>query len=69
MELGTDRAAHERLLAAELAEEYPDWTVERVPGIGFEARPKEAPVIRSITIDGIKAKLKRQRDQEPGESR
>jgi hypothetical protein len=67
MELGSDRAAHEQEVAAELAAEYPGWTVERVSGIGFEARPKGTPVIRSITIDGIKAKLERQRQQPPAE--
>lgn len=66
MELGSDRAAREEKLMAEIAEEYPDTTVERVPGIGWESYPKSAAVLRTITLDAMKAKLDRRRDQTPG---
>jgi hypothetical protein len=66
MELGSDRAAHEEKLMAEIAEEYPDVTVERIWGVGFECYPKGVTVLRAIEIDAMQAKLKRRRDQAPG---
>ena len=59
MELGSDRADRERRLMAEIAEEYPDVTVERVPGIGFECFPRGAVILRTVTLDAMMAKLKK----------
>jgi hypothetical protein len=64
---GGERAERERLLAAELAVEYPDWDIERVPGLGFEARPKGTQVLHSITIDGLKAKLEKHAERKAPE--
>jgi hypothetical protein len=63
MELGSDRAAREERLMAEIAEEFPAWEVERVWGVGFVAFPKGTTVLRSIELSAMKAKLERQRDQ------
>jgi hypothetical protein len=65
---GSDRAAREEQLMAEFAVEFPGWEVERVWGVGFVAFPKGTPVLRSITIDAMKAKLERQRDGKAGET-
>lgn len=69
MELGSDRADHERRLMAEIAEEYPDVTVERVPGVGFECFPRGAVVLRTITIDAMAAKLKKRRGEAADDGR
>ena len=63
MELGSDRAERERRLMAEIAEQFPGVTVERVPGIGFECFPKGAFVLRTITIDAMIAKLRKRRGE------
>ena len=63
MELGSDRADRERRLMAEIAEEYPDVTVERVLGVGFEALPKGVTVLRTVTIEAMVAKLKKRRGE------
>jgi hypothetical protein len=60
---GSDRAAMEEQLMAEIAVEFPGWEVERVWGVGFVAFPKGTPVLRSITLDAMKAKLEKQRDR------
>jgi hypothetical protein len=66
---GSDRAVLEERVMAEIAGEFPDWEVERVWGIGFVAFPKGTPVLRSITIDAMKAKLEKHRDQAQGDPR
>jgi len=67
LETGSDRAEREKQLRAEIAEEFPDWEVERVWGIGFMAFPKGTPVLRSITLDGLKAKLETHKERKAGE--
>jgi hypothetical protein len=56
---GSERAELEARLLAEIAERYPDLTVEWVPGVGFEAYPKGTVVLRTITLDAMMAKLAR----------
>jgi hypothetical protein len=64
---GADRAAWERQLMAEIAVEFPDWDVEHVPGIGFEAFPKGTVILRTITLDRMKGKLAKHAGQKAGE--
>ena len=63
LETGSDRAEREKQLHAEIAVEFPVWEVERVWGIGFVAFPKGTPVLRSITLDGLKAKLETNKER------
>ena len=67
---GEKRRAEEDEMLAELAEQYPDTEVVRIWGgaVGYEAFPKGAVVLRSVTLDGIKDKLAQQHDQPPGDA-
>jgi hypothetical protein len=60
IETAGDRDDRERQLLLQIADEFPDMTVERVPGADWEAYPKDVTVLRAMTLDVMIGKLRGQ---------
>jgi hypothetical protein len=62
---GEQRAADERLVGETMAEKFPEWEWSRVFG-GYRAVPKGTPVVESVSMRGLLAKLIKRRDEAAG---